>query len=125
MTRSVIKPKEPEFVFHFTFFTTRTNFKPKQTQTNSFILVLSEAVTTRDNLHVRFGSHFCFKRSSHANRNNRKDKRSTKDNSPCLVCVCVAWKRESCERCFPFCWVTHDVSTEFVEGFSRSLCFRV
>ena len=89
MTRSVIKPKEPEFVFHFTFFTTRTNFKPKQTQTNSFILVLSEAVTTRDNLHVRFGSHFCFKRSSHANRNNRKDKRSTKDNSPCLVCVCV------------------------------------
>jgi len=39
MMQDIITEEEqkPEFVlFHFTFFTTRTNFKPKQTQTNSF-----------------------------------------------------------------------------------------
>ena len=81
--------KLTSFCFTF-FFTTRTNFKPKQTQTNSFILVSSEAVTTRDNLHFvfcRFASREAAMPTGTIEETNVKQQ--------ALLGVCVEWKRDS------------------------------
>ena len=92
-----------DFVLHFHVFHHENQFlnqnKLKQIR---FILVSSETVTTRDSLHF----HFRFWLQEAAMPTGITRETNAKQQRHCTllgVCVCVAWKRESCERCFPFC----------------------
>ena len=91
--QGVIKMIWLEFIFRFTFFTTRTNFKPKQTQTNSFILVSSEAVTRSD----IFARELClavFGWEKQPCQHEETTETRAKEQRHCtLLGVCVAWKK--------------------------------
>ena len=78
MTKMSSKQKSQNS-FSFMMFTMRTNFlnQTKLKQIHLFCF-FSEAVTKRDDLHVRFCLPFCFRRSSHASKNLEQ----VEDNAP-------------------------------------------